>query len=203
MLTYHLKAKGKEAALDGVPVPGEDDTRVVNVSGEELQKMLDNCGPARWLAVAAITSAVDIGPLLRMTPRHIDEPAGIVSVPDTKNAERPRKLRLSDVAMLAFRMAALSKGLDERLWKMTSGGAYKWIKGAAITAGRPDLRPKDLRHVLPTLLAELGMDRRNIQAYMGHVTGSKQTDRYITPRGDVAALNAAVEKLGLSHLRVG
>ncbi len=59
------------------------------------------------------------------------------------------------------------------------------------------LRFKDLRHILPGALADLSVDRREIQAIFGHAPGSRQTDRYIAPAGNVERLDEAAELLGL------
>lgn len=200
LLTYHLGLEGRERALKGVHVPGEEDTRVVQRTGEEVTKVLEACKPEsfRWMCLAAIATAVDRKPLLAMTPRMIHEDEGTIEVPDTKTKDRKRILRVSDIAFMAFRLAAKGKGLDERLWPWTGNAVRHYWDDATQRAEVPGFRFKDLRHLLPTLLAEMGMDRRSIQAYLGHATGSKQTDRYITPTGDVGILNAACEKLGLT-----
>ena len=76
--------------------------------------------------------------------------------------------------------------------------------GTRERAGIPWLRFKDLRHLLPGALAEMGVDRKEIQSILGHAPGSRQTDRYIAPVGDVARLDEAAELLGLkdAHLSV-
>lgn len=202
LLAYHLREEGREAAMKDVPVPGEDDSREVHTTPAEVKALLDACQPLfKWFVVAAITTAIDRGVLLRMTPRHIRD-GDMLAVPDRKTKDRTRLLRVSSVAMMAFRMAALGKETDERLWPMTTGRARHLYDAARAEAKVPGLRFKDLRHLLPTLLAELGADRRQIQAYLGHAMGSKQTDRYITPSGDVALLDMAAEKLGLAGLNV-
>lgn len=238
LLMYKLLDEQKVTArFKGITVPGEDDTRVVSVKAGEVRTLLDHCLPDdfRWMVVAAITTAVDAKPLGAMTPRDIDEAAGTVSVPDTKSPTRRRIIRLSDIGMLAFRMAARGKDAHEKLWPWTKDQVrHLWENARDTAAGRPTrgqrryrgdevdqvtaaamlmlneqnvvtlplLRFKDLRHLLPTVLAELGYDRREIQAYIGHVQGSKQTDRYITPTGDVRMLNAAAEKLGLAGANI-
>lgn len=208
LLSYHLTEKGRLAAMEGVNAPHEDDTRVVHVTPEEIKKVLEACVPEsfRWLVVTAIATAIDRGPLLKLTPRHINSAEGLVSVQqDRKTSERPRMLRVSSPALVALRLAAMGKEPHERLWALTPGQVNHAWRSAREAAGMKALRFKDLRHLLPTLLAEMGMDRRSIQAYLGHAMGSKQTDRYITPSGDVALLDAAVERLGLSgvNLRAG
>lgn len=204
LLTENLGTKGRETAMAGIRAPSAEDTRVVSRTGSEIQKVLEACQPDqfRFLCLAAIATAIDRGPLLSMTPRHIYEEQGMVGVPDRKNQNRPRLLRVSDIAFVAFRQASKGKELDERLWPWTRDQVRHYWDDAVGNAGLSGFRFKDLRHLLPTLLAELGMDRRSIQAYLGHATGSKQTDRYITPTGDVLLLNAAAERLGLGKAMV-
>jgi integrase len=204
LLAYHLTEAGRVAAMKEVPAPGEDDTREVHARADEVAALLDACTPLlKWYVVAAIATAIDRGVLLRMTPRHIRDE--MLAVPDRKTKDRTRLVRVSGIAMVAFRMAAMGKGMDERLWPLTIGEARHAYDKTRAKAGVPGLRFKDLRHILPTLMAELGADRREIQAYIGHAMGSKQTDRYITPTGDVGILDAAAEKLGLTkaNMRVG
>lgn len=201
LLLHELKSEGRRRALDGVIVPGEDDTRVVQANVETVRKVLDNATPEafRWMVVAAIASAIDRKPLLQLLPAHLDEATGEVSVPDRKTSKRPRLLRVSDVAMMAFRVAAKGKRANERLFPFTPWQVrYNW-KVTCNEAGVTGLRFKDLRHLLPTMMAAMGVDRREIQAYLGHQVGSKQTDRYITPTGDVAILNEAAAALGLDR----
>ena len=206
LLVYHMGEDGRIAAMKGIKAPSEDDTRVVSKTADEIRALLDACvADFRWMVVAAIATAIDRGVLLKMTPRHIKEAEGLVAVPDRKNKNRPRLLRVGGIGLLAFRMAALGKGLDERLWPWTRDQVRDRWDAAREAAKLDNLRFKDLRHLLPTLLAEMGVDRREIQAYMGHAQGSKQTDRYITPTGNPAILDAAAERLGLTNknLRVG
>lgn len=233
LLGFHVGSEGRRAALEGVTAPGARDERVVQVSADEIRRLVDQCAPDnfRWLVVAAVATAVDRGPLLTMTPRDVLETDRAIMVPDTKTLHRRRMLRLSDAALMSFRLAAQGKELDERLWPWTAGQVrHLWERARDAAAGRPTrnektkedsagdrareqlersgvvtfplLRFKDLRHLLPTLLAAMGKDRREIQALLGHAPGSKQTDRYITPTGDVSVLNEAAERLGLSGVNL-
>lgn len=205
LLMYEVKSEGRRRALDGVIVPGEDDTRVVHADAEKVKRIMDHAAPEsfRWMIVAAIGSAIDRKPLLEMTPAHLGD--STVAVPDRKTTNRPRLLRVSEIAMAAFRVAAKGKEPNERLFAYTQWQVrYNW-KMTCAAAGVTGLRFKDLRHLLPSMLAAMGVDRREIQAYLGHAVGSKQTDRYITPTGDVVMLNDAAARLGLDRalLRVG
>lgn len=67
----------------------------------------------------------------------------------------------------------------------------------------PVLRFKDLRHLLPTALAALKVDRREIQAILGHAPGSRMADRYITPAGEARHLDEAAELLGIGRAHLG
>lgn len=204
LLLFHLGEEGRRKAFEGVRVPSERDEREVHLTREQIRTPVGKCQPEdfRWLVVAAIATAVDQGPLLAMTVRRFREAEATAAIPDTKTPDRPRILRLSDAALLAFRMAARGKGPDERLWPYTRWQVRKMWEAARRKAGLPDLRFKDLRHLLPTFLASLGVDRREIQAVLGHAPGSEMTDRYITPIGDVRWLNAAVAEMGLEGINV-
>jgi integrase len=206
LLVYHLGQDGRAAAYKDVEVPGEDDTREVHVTPEEVRKILDACAEDfRWLVVAAIATSIDRKPLLQLRVRHLNEADSMVAVPDRKTKDRPRLLKLSAIALLAFRVAARGKEAGELLWPFKARTVRTLWEAAREAAGRKDLHFKDLRHLLPTMLAEMKVDRREIQAYLGHAPGSTQTDRYITPAGDPAILEAAAERLGLtrSTLRAG
>lgn len=205
LLLHELKREGRRRALDGVIVPGEDDTRVVHADSSTVRLVLEHAQPAsfRWFILAAIGTAVDRKPLLNLYPQHIKEAEGMVAIPDRKSEKRPRLLRVPEIAMLALREAARGKNSDEPLFAYTPWQVrYNWA-ATCKAAKVKGLRFKDLRHLLPTMLAEMGVDRREIQAYLGHATGSKQTDRYITPTGNVGVLNDAAARLGLVNLKVG
>lgn len=61
----------------------------------------------------------------------------------------------------------------------------------------PILRFKDLRYLLPSTLAALKVDRKEIKELLGHAPGSTVTDRYITASGDIPTLDEAAARLGL------
>lgn len=204
LLRFHLGSRGRDAAFEDVAVPGGDDTRDVRVTPAEVQRLVEACQPDRfrWMVIVAIATTADRKPLLDLRVDHFDEANGVLLIPDRKARARWRKVRLSGPAMTALRLATEGKGRTESVFGMTHHQVRRMWDAARAAAKLPDLRFKDLRHLLPSALAAAKVDRREIRALLGHAHDSKMTDRYITPAGDVTTLDAAAEALGLSGVHV-
>lgn len=203
LLAHHLEPDAVRDAMRGVKVPSEDDTREVRLSAEEVRTLVRKTPNDRfgWMVALAILTTADRAPLLRLTPR--DYRPGLLTIPDKKTRDRWRVIRLSAPAETVLRLAVAGLERDERLFPWTKWQVRKLWDATREAAGLDWLRFKDLRHLLPGALADLGVDRREIQAVLGHARGSKQTDRYVAPAGDVDRLDRAADVLGLKdvHLR--
>lgn len=203
LVAFHRGKAAARALYAEIRAPGEDDTREVHITPEGVREMLDRTPVERfrWLVVLAIATTADRRPLLRLRPEHVDLEAATVTIPDTKTKARWRVVRLAGPGLIAARLAVAGVAKGAPIFPWTDSQAYELWKVC-----RPQgFRFKDLRHLLPSALAAAGVDRREIEALLGHRPGSTETRRYITPVGDVAALEAAADRLGLSgwNARVG
>jgi integrase len=203
LVTFHKGKAAARALYSEIRAPGEDDTREVHITPDEVRAMLDRAPVERfrWLIVMAIATTADRRPLLRLRPEHVDLEAANVTIPDTKTKARWRVVRLAGPGLVAARLAVAGVAKGSPIFPWSEGQAYGLWRVC-----RPEgFRFKDLRHLLPSALAAAGVDRREIEALLGHRPGSTETRRYITPVGDVAALEAAADRLGLAgwQARVG
>jgi integrase len=206
LLLAELGPTARRELLREVRVPGEDDTRTVRLTAAECTRLLDACAPERfrWLVTVALGTAADRGPLLAMQSRQFSDREGTLEVRDAKTAHRPRVLRVVGDVRLVLRLASAGLRPLERLFPWTDNQVQWLWKKARKAAELEHVRFKDLRHVLPTELAALGVDRREIESLLGHAPGSKMTGRYITPVGLVGRLEEATARMGMSgrYLRV-
>ncbi|MFL5386593.1 MAG: hypothetical protein ACJ8GN_29090 [Longimicrobiaceae bacterium] len=175
----------------------------------------------------AILLAVDRGPLTRIRPRFYDREAGTLDVLDTKSSYRRRKLLLSAPAAAILDRLTKGRSPDELVFTWSDGQIrYAWehARDRAANEGAlgqrererdtdgklakangsrivtlPQLRFKDLRHVLPTVWENLKLPRAELQMVMGHAKGSKMTDRYITTVGDRTHMDAVAEFLAIER----
>lgn len=202
LLSHHLDDKDVERRMKGVTVPREDDSREIRLSAAEVRGLVRSAPNDRfgWMVALAILTTADRGPLLRLTPRLYRD--GLLTIPDRKARDRKRTLRLSESANTVMRLAVAGLEADEPVFPWTKWQARKLWEQAREDAGLDWLRFKDLRHLLPGALADLGVDRREIQAVLGHASGSRQTDRYIAPSGDVKRLDEAAGLLGLTNVHL-
>lgn len=206
VLTYHYGRKFRLEVYQEVRVPKEDDARRVDVSPEQLRRVLDECDDQmRDLVLLAMLTAVDQTPLTLILPRHFDEARQTLRVFDRKTKARQRTLELSDVAAAVLRRAMAGKAPDERVFSLSAsqvGDRWKYVRQRA---GVPHLRFKDLRHLLPTFWMALGYSPKDLMGIMGH-TQIATTMGYATERvvGDRERLNRVASMLGLDreHLRV-
>ena len=204
LLAYHLGAPARDERMRDVSVPGEDDTREVVVTAEQVGRLLEAAPTERWrlYLLVAIGTAADRKPMLALEGRHFDPRAGTLTLPDTKSRSRWRLVRLAPDTEAALRLACAGVTEGEQLFPWTAWQVRRLWEATREAAGMPGLRLKDLRHLLPSALAAGGADRREIQALLGHASGSRQTDRYITPAGDPARLAAAAQRIGIAGAHV-
>jgi integrase len=203
LLTFHVGLEAVRIRMEGVRVPRERDTRDVRLTPAEIRTLLDSTpnDRFRWMVALAMLTTADRGPLLRLTTKHYRN--GSLEIVDTKAADRHRIVRLSAPAETILRLSCQGLEAGEKLFPWTIWQVRKLWDGTRDAAKLPGLRFKDLRHLLPGALAEIGVDRKEIQAILGHAPGSRMTDRYIAPAGNVARLDEAAALLGLkdAHLR--
>lgn len=207
LLAFKLGLEARDTLMKNVKAPGEDDTRRVELTPEQIERVLGAIAVERfrWMVLTAIHTAADRKPLLALLPVHFDDAAGTLTIPDHKTRSRWRVLRLHDDARTVLRVACAGVGEQERLFPWTEGQVRDLWEAARAEAKLPQLRFKDLRHLMPTALTAEGVPQAEVEKVLGHAPGSSSTRRYITPVGDPATLAAASKRLGLSgaHLRAG
>lgn len=204
LLTHELGRSRKVAILSEVKAPGEKDTRDVVLTPGQIGKLLDACDEElRPLVLVAIASGIDQGPLLRLKVKHF-EPSGVVYVPDTKTASRPRALPLPAPAAAAMRQATVGREPEEEVFGLTYKQLRSRWEAARAAAGMPWLRFKDLRGVFGTYWAKEGGSIRGLQGYYGHAD-PKMSLRYVKhlPQAGLEQAETAVRAMGLhrAHLK--
>lgn len=202
VLSLELGGERADQRMRDVRKPAPAKRRDVDLTPDEVGRIVRSAPSDRfrWMVTVAILTTADRKPLLKLTPRHFDPEEGSLRVPDTKTENRARKVMLPEIGVAVLRLASAGRSPTERLFPWTPDQVRKRWDATREKAKLEHVRFKDLRHLLPTLLAAMKVDRREIQAIMGHAPGSRTTDRYIHPSGDVDTLNEAAKRLGFSHL---
>jgi integrase len=206
VLAYEVGKAEKRAITADVVFPHEDDSRDITLSAAEIRRLLAACDPElRPLVSLAILTGIDRGPLLRLTPAHVDFGNGTVRVPDTKAKSRLRTLELSAPALAILRTQAAGRAESERLFTLGPSAIDKRFRAAREAAGLPQVRVKDLRHVFATLWTASGGSLKDLGGALGH-TQATTTLRYTaSQRGairDRMEEVAGAAGLDREHLRV-
>lgn len=173
-------------AWDELMLP-EADERVIDISREAEADIIARMRPdfraaARWL----ILSGLRAGNALPMDPACVDFGMGIVTVmqKSKKPGGRMHLLPITSAmaALLGNEIGHLPDAVFTYVARRTRDGRvrgqrypitpetfYNEFKVAALAAGRPDLRPHDLRHVAGTrTLRASGGNLRAAQKHLGH-----------------------------------
>ena len=185
------------------PKPGG--MRDVRLSAEELSAILEGIrhAPSRQVVTLLVSTGVDLGPALKLTPRHILEDRGLLSVPDTKNRFRGRDIPVTKATFALLRAAAAGKGPDEPLFRVGGKYVYRVFKKAVRDIGRPEVRLKDLRHVFAAAYLESGGQIHDLRVILGHANIAT-TMRYLhrttveAERGS-SAMSSVAEHIGLGR----
>jgi integrase len=205
VLSYHLGEARKRAITMEVQFRYEDDTREVDTTPDQMAKLLSACDAELYdLAVGAVLTGIDQGPLLKMTPDHFDWIRQTVRVHDTKNRARQRTIELSDDAAAHFRVLA-HNAKGGKLFHLTEGQVGRRWRQAREDAKVGDIRFKDLRHVFANAWVDDGGNLRDLGAVLGH-TRASTTLRYTARQKQEAKarMGRIADKLGLKnpHLRI-
>lgn len=200
VLAYHLGEAKKRGVTMEVKFRYEDDTRHVDTTPEQMAKLLKACDAELYdLAVGAVLTGIDQGPLLRMMPEHFDWTRQTVRVHDTKAKSRQRTIELSDDAAAHFRVLA-NNAKGGKLFHLNSGQIGRRWRQAREDAGLGDIRFKDLRHVFANAWVDDGGTIKDLGAVLGH-TRASTTLRY-TARQKAEArdrMGRVAERLGLRN----
>jgi integrase len=206
MLVYEVGKARKTAITTDVVFRHEDDSRDVNVTPEQLERLLAACDDAlRPIVALAMLTGIDRGPLARLTPAHLDLDAGTIQVPDTKSESRPRALQLSAASLSILRVQAAGRAQDAPLFDLDYDQVGNRFEVARRAAGLPGLRMKDLRHVFAGAWVASGGTLKDLGGALGHSRAST-TLRYTGRQAgeDRKRMDTVAAQLGLdrAHLRV-
>ncbi|MBW3627735.1 MAG: site-specific integrase [Gemmatimonadetes bacterium] len=169
LLGYEIGKARRATIMADVVKPGENDARDVTLTAEQAAELLEACDEEiRPIITVAILTGIDRGPLLRLTPAHVDVHAGTIKVPDRKSASRSRTLELSTAAQVILRQESAGKRADEAIWKISEHALGRRFRTARQAAGLEWLRIKDLRHVFATMWVSSGGGLKDLGGAMGH-----------------------------------
>lgn len=201
----HKLGRGKMlAVITDAEVPGELDERVVSLTLEEVQALIQLADlEFRPVLGLALATGIDLGPLLAMRIRDYDEAVGTLVVPDHKTGARPRTLVLRGEPVLENaeiwlrQLIAGRKASDPLLPVSRSTVRRRWAD-IRERAEREDVRWKDLRGVFATYYLVAGGSPRTLQLVLGHSTMA-MTLRYLRriPIGRLDDLRERARKMGL------
>lgn len=128
---------------------------------------------ARMLAPAvriALETGMRMGEILALEWRHVDLPARVATLPDTKTGEA-RQVPLSSAAVAAISGLPrhITRGRVFWSWQRADSLENTWRR-AVKAAGIEDLRFHDLRHEAVSRLFELGLNPMEVASISGHKT---------------------------------
>ena len=173
LLTHELGKSRRMAILAEVKVPSENDTRDVNLSSDQIQRLLGACDSYfRPLVAFALLTGIDMSPVLNARVQDFDPGAGTLWVRDRKTTARRRHLELSTAAQDIVRAAIANKGPEESVFGLTYHMLrHRWDK-VRVEIGQPDLRFKDLRHVFGGHWVNTGGPLKDLGRALGHKVDS-------------------------------
>ena len=206
LLAYEVGKAEKGRILADVIKPGENDTRRVTLTAEQLDRLLAALDvQMRDMVTLAVLTGIDRGPLLALTPADFDAERGALLIPDTKTRTRLRTLELGAGAQAILRRLAAGKGATDPLFPLRRGAVESRWDAARKQAGLPWLRFKDLRHLYGERWVAAGGSMRKLKEAMGH-TRIQTTERYTyaEPVADRAQMEAVEKAFGLDrqHLKL-
>lgn len=180
-LVRHYRSKTAVRKLtDELDYRKEDDERRVDLTQEEIKRLLDACTDDyfRQFVKLALLTGIDRGPLLQIRPSDLD--GNVLVVRDTKTTSRPRKLQLGPEATATLQEAVAYA--EDRYWDHVFPYSVdrfntQW-REAREGAGLGHVRFKDLRGVFATRALESGMSPKDLMQVMGH-SSLDSTMRYI------------------------
>ena len=82
--------------------------------------------------------------------------------------DKDRTVPLTEELAIAVKPFCSDKGPDDRVVGVGEGVIYRVVKKYSMLAGKPEMKPHDLRHAFATRLLERGVNIRIIQELMGH-----------------------------------
>lgn len=214
LLTRRFSRGRMLGVLADAKTPGENDERVVMLSPTEVARMLGlaDLEFQRVLGLA-VTTGIDLGPMLRGQVSDFDESVGTLAVRDSKTYARPRLLVLRGEPVLGnaeywLRLLVAGQPSEAPLVGMSRDTIQSRWNALRKRIGREDARWKDLRGVFATYRLLAGVSPKDLQQNLGHADMT-MTMRYVRrmPGGNKDELRAAALHIGQlsgdwGHLRL-
>lgn len=155
---------GAEKAPEG---PG----RVINLSREQINRIIDASRLMRWrkftaMVYVAMTSGARLGNLQRMTWRDVDLERGSIYFPTSKNG-KPYSAAISAQALLELKKIKRDIDTPDSLVFGTRTFRKSWENTLAI-ADVPYFAFHGCRHVCASMLAASGMQLAGLMAQLNH-----------------------------------
>lgn len=205
-LLAHQFGRGQMlAVMADVKKPAAKDERVVMLTVAEIGRALD-LADAQFRPVLglAVTTGIDLTPLLRLTDADYNVEEGTLRVTDSKTATRPRTLLLRGEPVLENAEVWLRQlrlwveEANERLVPLSPRQIRTRWNAIRADIGRPEVRWKDLRGVFATYYLQAGGDPRTLQHVLGHAAMS-MTLRYLRriPVGSHRHVSETARRMGL------
>jgi len=177
------------------------DRRNVLLAPAQIQALLDAAEEEeyRHVLLLAVTTGVDLSPILRIKPEDFRDP--VLTVRDHKTASRERQLALGEVACVALRTAIARSGASygERIFGLSAEQCKGRWKVVRERAGLLNVRFKDLRGVFATYSVGEGAGPKELQALLGH-SNPQQSIEYTSVVRSSDLLSRVERAMGLRRL---
>jgi integrase len=173
LLTHEIGKSRRMAILTEVKIPSENDTRDVNLSSDQIQRLLAACDvDFRPLVALVLLTGIDMSPVLNALVQDFEPDSGTLWVRDGKATSRRRQLELSSAAQDLILTAIMDKTPENLIFGFTYHMLrYRW-ETVRIKAGLPKLRFKDLRHVFAGHWVKGGGPLKDLGRVLGHTVDS-------------------------------
>ena len=208
----------RDRIFAGVDYAGEDDTREVFITREEMSALFSAAERREWTELAtiirmALLTSADRGTLLRgrtsdgfrrgLLVRDVrifqevdDSYTGEVFLPDTKTKSRRRTVAFGDLLARELLLQVKGKGPEDPVFSMTYSDLDHQWQTVREEAGMPSLRFKDLRAQFSIYAQQAGIPTAVISRTMGHMhenmTAKYQRHQAAMSREQVASLEAGL-----------
>lgn len=197
--------KERASIFSDVSFPQANDERSVVLSPEQIQSLIEAAPDPLFAEFVrlAVASGLDVAPLCRIQPEHLD--GSELEVFDTKTSARRRRIELSVPAQTALNRAMTMTGAKHG--EPVFGYSYTMVRkrwhATRTKVGLESVRLKDLRSVFATYYLIAGGSPKDLQQILGH-TAIKTTLRYVKrlPVRQKRAMEEASKRMGLVALRV-
>lgn len=198
-----LKAEGVDPSpiLRNAEFHKERDRRNVRLVPEQIERLFESVVEEeyRHIMVLAITTGIDLSPILRIQPEDFEDP--VLMVRDMKTTSRPRQIALGEVGCVTLRTAIARKNAlpGERVFTLSQTQCRDRWRVVRTRAGLPHLRFKDLRGVWATFAVRSGASVKELQALMGHANPSMSIE-YASVVNSEGLMSRIEQAMGLRRI---